>query len=118
MGIVIVFGVLALCLALSFFLVPLGGLRSVNRRIDDPLTSPGARRGYTHYRTALIAVLVSSLPVLAWFALFFSSLTGGSPNEALMLVVYLTNYLVPVALVVAVVFYVLGRVELSKASND
>jgi len=118
MGIVIVFGVLALCLALSFFLVPLGRLRSVNRRIDDPLTSPGARRGYIHYRTALIAVLVSSLPVLAWFALLFYYLSGGSPNEEPILIYFLTNYLVPVALVVAVVFYVLGRVELSKASQN
>jgi putative exporter of polyketide antibiotics len=118
MGIVIVFGVLALCLALSFFLVPLGLLGSMKRRIDDPLTSAGARRGYIYYRTALFAVLAASLPILAGFGLFFSSLTGGSQTEGLMLLASLAIYLVPGALVVAVVFYVLGRVELSKASSD
>jgi hypothetical protein len=118
MGIVIVFGVLALGLALSIFLVPLRRLRQVNMRIEDARPGTNSHRGYTHYRTALIAVLTTSLPILSWFGLFFSSLTGGSQNEALMLLVSLTNYLVPGALVVAVVFYLLGRVELSKASND
>ena len=118
MGIVIVFGLLALGLALSIFLVPLRRLRQVNRRIDDPLTSPGARRGYMHYRTALIAVLTTSLPILSWFGLFFSSLTLGSPNEVLVAIVSLSIYLIPAALGVALVFFVLGRIALSKAGNE
>jgi hypothetical protein len=118
MGIVIVFGVLALGLVLSFLRVPMRRLRSVNRRIDDPLTSAGARRAYTHYRTALFAVLATSLPILAWFGLFFSSLTGGSENQALVVILSSSLYLSPLALGVALVFYILGQVELSKASND
>ena len=118
MGIVIVFGVLALGLALSVFLVPLRRLRQVNMRIEDARPGTNAHRGYTHYRIALIALLTSSLPVLGWFGLFFSSLTIGSPNDVLVVIVSLSIYLIPVALGVALVFYVLGRIALSKADND
>lgn len=115
MSIEIFFGLLMLLLALLFLLVPIRGLRWVKRRIDDPLTSAGARRGYIHYRTALFALLA---PILSWFGNFFIGLAGDSLNEILATIAFWSIYLIPAALGVSLVFYVLGRVELSKASND
>ena len=118
MGILIVFGVLALGLALSIFLVPLRRLRQVNMRIKDARPGTNSHRGYTHYRTALIAVLTTSLPILSWFGLIFSSLTHIAPIYVFDVIVSLSGYLIPAALGVALVFFVLGRIALSKAGNE
>lgn len=116
MGIVIFLGLVALAILLSILIVPILLLLSVNRRIVDPLTSAGVRRGYAHYRSALISVLVAaSLPNLAAFTALAKGVGGGS--EAFLEFTLWALNLIPVALLVALVFYMLGRVALSKATD-
>ena len=97
--------------------LPVFGIVSISRRIEQPAVYTGAQRGLRSYRVALILFLVPVVPInLILIALMSSSLGAGWASAAeLGLIVLAVS---PIFLLISIIVAISGAVSRSAANRE
>ncbi len=97
--------------------LPVFGIVSISRRIEQPAVYTGAQRGLRSYRVALILFLVPVVPInLILIALMSGSLGAGWASAAeLGLIVLAVS---PIFLLISIIVAISGAVSRSAANRE